>query len=79
MVNALAACNAAIPGPLKDLLGKVPPLVALPCAGGGAAPGGSVTGGISQNPLNPAPALPNPGSGVNELDRTLGGILKAGG
>jgi phospholipid/cholesterol/gamma-HCH transport system substrate-binding protein len=79
MVNTLAACNAAIPGPLKSLLGQVPPLVALPCAGGGAAPGGSVTGGVSQNPLPVAPVPPNPGSGVNDMDRTLGGILKAGG
>jgi phospholipid/cholesterol/gamma-HCH transport system substrate-binding protein len=78
MVNTLAACNAAIPGPLKSLLGQVPAVTGLPCAAGSAA-GGSVTGGISQNPLTPAPALPNPGSGVNDLDRTLGGILKAGG
>jgi virulence factor Mce-like protein len=78
MVNTLAACNAAIPGPLKSLLGQVPAVTGLPCAAGSAA-GGSVTGGVSQNPLNPAPALPNPGSGVNDLDRTLGGILKAGG
>jgi virulence factor Mce-like protein len=73
MVNTMVQCNAAIPGPLKDLLGKFPPLLPLPCVHG-SAPNGSVAGG-SQGPSQ----APDPSTGVGQLDRTLGGILKAGG
>jgi phospholipid/cholesterol/gamma-HCH transport system substrate-binding protein len=80
LANTMAQCNQAIPGPLKDLLGKAPPILPLPCTKG-SAPNGSVAGGQqAQGGSSPAaPAAPNPGSGVTTLDRTLGGILKAGG
>jgi phospholipid/cholesterol/gamma-HCH transport system substrate-binding protein len=80
VVNTMAQCNASIPGPLKDLLGKVPPLLPLPCVKG-SRPDGTVAGGPPSGAGGAAGpvARPNPGSGVGELDRTLGGILKAGG
>jgi phospholipid/cholesterol/gamma-HCH transport system substrate-binding protein len=80
VVNTMAQCNASIPGPLKDLLGKVPPLLPLPCARG-SRPDGMVSGGppSSSGGTPGSGAQQNPGSGVGELDRTLGGILKAGG
>jgi phospholipid/cholesterol/gamma-HCH transport system substrate-binding protein len=79
VVNTMAQCSTAIPGPLRDLLGKVPPLLPLPCAHG-SGPTGSVTGGPSSSGGTAGPAAQaDPGSGVGTLDRTLGGILKAGG
>jgi phospholipid/cholesterol/gamma-HCH transport system substrate-binding protein len=78
LANTASQCGAAVPAPLRSLLGQVPPVFPLPCVKG-SAPGGSVAGGLSQNPLNPAPVPPNPGGGAGQLDPTLGGILKAGG
>jgi phospholipid/cholesterol/gamma-HCH transport system substrate-binding protein len=76
LVNTMVRCSAAIPGPLKDLLGHFPPILPLPCAHG-SAPAGSVAGG-PQGSQAPSQA-PSPSTGVGQLDRTLGGILKAGG
>jgi phospholipid/cholesterol/gamma-HCH transport system substrate-binding protein len=78
MVNTMATCNSSIPGPLKDLLGHFPPLLPLPCAHG-SAPNGRVAGGPQGSSAKAPAQRPDPGSGVGELDRSLGGVLKLGG
>jgi phospholipid/cholesterol/gamma-HCH transport system substrate-binding protein len=78
VVNTMVQCNASIPGPLQGLLGKVPPILPLPCAKG-SRPNGSVAGGPASGGSASSAPQQDPSSGVGELDRTLGGILKAGG